>query len=82
MTVSKAQMSAWDREYFDHMDSLIDELTERQWLETQAELYAARCLTERDGFICMALQHGGDRHLFVKAGRYARDGVLAGKGDE
>ena len=64
MTFSKAQMSAWDQEYFDHMDALIDELTERQWREGQAEEITKRCMARKGERVCESLKHDDGRHIF------------------
>ena len=61
---SKSQLVAWDEEYFDHMDSVIDAYLDGQWEESQAEQRALRCMIERDGWWCTVLKHEGERHVF------------------
>jgi hypothetical protein len=68
---SKAQMSAWDEEYFDHMDEMIQEREDQIWEEMQAEERAKRCMTERDGWTCTELKHDDERHIFRNENPFA-----------
>lgn len=63
---SRRQLAEWDAEYFDYMDSLIDEFTERQWQESQDEQRALHCMAQRDGWTCTALRHDDEAHVFEK----------------
>jgi hypothetical protein len=68
---SKSQLAAWDEEYFDHLDSLMFALLDRQWEETKAGQRALRCMTERDGWWCTAMKHEGERHVFRRENQFA-----------
>jgi hypothetical protein len=64
---SKQQLAAYDREYFDHMDAMIEAREDEIWAEMQAEQRAKRCCTERDGWMCLLDKHDDERHRFTSA---------------